>query len=77
MKRALFFFTCISILWCGPAFAQLAEGGSGGEIAIPDIPGTSEAGSIQAPIIPDLGGSGIPDIFPSQPDSQFSPSPTP
>ena len=49
MKKVLFLFTCLSLLWCGPAFAQLAEGGSGAEIAIPDIPGTSEAGTIQAP----------------------------
>lgn len=77
MKRVLFFFVCVSILWCGPAFAQIAEGGSGGEIAIPDIPGTSEAGSIHAPVIPDLGESDIPDIFPSQPEAPFLPTPAP
>lgn len=77
MKRVLFFFVCVSILWSGPAFAQIAEGGSGGEIAIPDIPGTSEAGSIHAPVIPDLGESDIPDIFPSQPEAPFLPTPAP
>jgi len=77
VKRVLFFFVCVSIFWCGPAFAQIAEGGSGGEIAIPDIPGTSEAGSIHAPVIPDLGESDIPDIFPSQPEAPFLPTPAP
>ncbi|MBP7078407.1 MAG: Polysialic acid transport protein KpsD precursor [Synergistetes bacterium ADurb.Bin155] len=77
MKKVLFLFTCLSLLWCGPAFAQLAEGGSGAEIAIPDIPGTSEAGTIQAPAIPDLNGPGIPDIFPAQPDTPHLPTQAP
>ena len=37
-------------------------------MAIPDAPGTGETGSIQAPVvIPDLGGTDIPDIFSGQP----------
>ena len=68
MKRALILLFCITALWCGPAFAEVAIGASGGDMAIPDAPGTGETGSIQAPVvIPDLGGTDIPDIFSGQP----------
>lgn len=76
MKRALVLILCSIALWCGPAFAEVAIGDTGGEIAIPDAPGTQESGTIQAPVvIPDLGGSDIPDIFPSQPGQEQFPAP--
>ena len=63
-----YFIFCAMALWCGPAFAEVAIGDTGGDVSIPDAPGTQEAGSVQAPVvIPDLGGSDIPVIFPGQP----------